>query len=359
MKNTKYKLILGILLISTSILAQNSATPGNLTSKIILSLQPGEKILTAESCLVLSVSNNQSYVVVSKNNQLFVYDNGQRKGPYKDVDEANIKPCDSNNQDNNSCSVYEPAGSVNNTDYLVMNDDGTYAIKLNGKTYGPYPFIKDLQVWPDKSGFVAIIMDKQMKSTLVSSDGTNLALNGETERLQVSPTGKKYVVALKETPGIDPAFLNTDFSKLSQDEIMKLAQKQADREKNAGPPKSYIYTTGGTKLGPFDTQTFYSNNPAFTRSGGDNWIMVVDNTLYINGKIIKKYEDTDLNTCRIWLSRDGKRYAIISYDKVIFSDGNSYSYPLVPSSYEKDGKIFIKWLSLEHEKDLVLYSKEL
>jgi hypothetical protein len=28
-------------------------------------------------------------------------------------------------------------------------------------------------------------------------------------------------------------------------------------------------------------------------------------------------------------------------------------------AFEKDGKVFIKWISLENEKDLVLYSREI
>jgi hypothetical protein len=113
------------------------------------------------------------------------------------------------------------------------------------------------------------------------------------------------------------------------------------------------------KLGPYDAKDFSDNNPAFTKTGGDNWFMILNNTLYINGDLKQKFEDFSLSPCRVWLSKDGKRYAVVSDDSILFSDGSSYPYPVKIDSQEKNGKVFMIWLSLEKKKDLAIYSREL
>ena len=90
-------------------------------------------------------------------------------------------------------------------------------------------------------------------------------------------------------------------------------------------------------------------------------IMIIDNALYINGLKIKQFstDNTSLNMCNIWISLDGKRYAVLSYKEILFSDGSSYPAPVNLDIEKKDGKTFLKWIALENEKDLVSYSKEL
>ncbi len=355
MKNLILPLIvLGIFIENIS----SQTTTSKVTRKLLVTLQQGEKILEAESCLPLGISDNQVYLVTMADKKIYVYENGQRKGPFKDTEEAGIKACNETHNDN-ACSAYSSEQTSPDPEYLAMTDEGQYQIKLNGKTFGPYMFIKSMRIWPDKSGFVAITMDAEMKSYLVTSDGQKTALEGDAENLRFSATGKKYVFAVKENPNFNPALLKMDFSKMTQDELLKFAKEQEEKAKQAGPPKAYVYTSNGPKLGPFDVQGFYTDNPTFTKTGGDNWIMVIDDTLYINGVLVKKFENISLSTCNIWLSKDGKRYAIISYDKILFSDGSAYNYPLKPSSSEKDGKVYLNWLSLENEKDLVSFSKEI
>lgn len=332
----------------------------NVTRKLLVTLQPDEKIMMAESCLALLALENKVFLITTVGNNYFVYENGQRKGPFSKFEEIEVKawPEDSPKRENN-CSVYETAEESYNPDLLVANDDGTFSIKLNGKVYGPYGYITRIHAWSDNSGFVALTMDKQMKLRLVTSDGLDIPLNGEVEKIQFSPVSKKFVFALKEKQEVDPDFLKVDYSKMTQEEILKFAQKMEEKAKNAPPLKSYIYVNGTTKLGPYDLNAFYSNNPAFTKTSGDNWIMIMDDVLYVNGGKVKEFPNTGISTCQTWLSKDGKKYVVVTYDKITFSDGKVYEYPIEPSVSEKDGKITVKWAALENEKDLVFYSREL
>jgi hypothetical protein len=202
-------------------------------------------------------------------------------------------------------------------------------------------------------------MDAGMKSYLVTAEGQNTELEGNAESLHISPSGRNYVFAVKENPNLNAALLNMDFSKMTTEELMKFAREQEEKAKNAGPPKAWVYMSNGPKLGPFDAREFYFNSLTYTKTGGDNWIMRMDNTLYINGIEKRKFEDIDLNSCKVWLSKDGKKYAVASWDKIVFYDGAVYQYPIKITGLEKDGKIIMKWVSLENEKDLVVYSGEL
>ncbi|NJK96132.1 MAG: hypothetical protein HC905_15570 [Bacteroidales bacterium] len=196
-----------------------------------------------------------------------------------------------------------------------------------------------------------------MNASLVTSEGLNVALKGDVEKIQVSPVEKKYLIAVNEREAVDMSMLNKDFSKMTQEEIMKWAKEQEEKVKNAPKPNSYVLVNGTTKFGPFPLNSFYSNNPGFTKNG--NWIMSVNDVLYINGVKVKEFTDMNVNTCQTYLSSDGKKYAVASYDKIFFSDGKTFMSPMEITAIEKDGKVTLKWLSLENEKDLVLYSREL
>jgi hypothetical protein len=346
-----------LILLVMALLPVKSQTP--VERKLLVTLQPNEDVLYSESCLNLSMNADQFYLVTLYNNKIYTYENGQKKGPFNDPEEAEIKKCSSGYSSDFKCSIYDTQIPETDPQSLQTNNDGSFSIKLNNKTYGPYPFIAQLYIWPDKSGFVATTMSKDMKMSLITSEGLNLPLNGDIEKIHFSPKGKKFIFALKERQDVDMSILNTDFSKMSQEELITFAKKQEEKANSAPKLNSYVYVNGTTKLGPYDLNAFYSDNPGFTKTGGENWIMTLNNALYINGTKVKDFPDMDLNACKTWVSSDGKRYVVISYDKIVFSDGKSYENPVEFTVEDKGGKLLVKWVSFENEKDLVLYSKSL
>ena len=62
------------------------------TKKVLLTLQSDETLQISESCIGLSYTANQLYVVTRKGDKLFVYENGQRKGPFS-MDAIKLKDC--------------------------------------------------------------------------------------------------------------------------------------------------------------------------------------------------------------------------------------------------------------------------
>jgi hypothetical protein len=355
MKNIIYTLTACMLLCAYSYCQTSSA---NASRKILATLQPNEYIVTDESCLPVAVSDNNFFLVTRLGDNFYTCENGQRKGPYKSLKAEDIKACGDNSFEV-GCAVYQGEESAPDNSLLSVTDDGKYVINFNGKKYGPVQFISQIHVSPDRSSFVALGMDDKMKMYLLTSAGVNTILEGTVEALNISPSGRNYVFAVKENSDQVNPFMSKDMSNMTPEEIMKIAQEYEAKLKAAGPPQTYIYSGNGPKIGPFDAKEFSGRNPAFTKTGGENWIMIVDNTLYVNGKVLQKFEGIDLQACRVWLSKDGKRFAVVSYEDIRFSDGSSFPYPLKMGSFEKDGKTLMRWVALENERELVEYTREL
>jgi hypothetical protein len=346
------------LLSFTLIIAVNYlSAQDNASRKVLLSLQPGESIITNESCLLLSSSANQLYLVTLLDKQIFVYENSQRSGPYKSFNDIKVRNCMGHN--NTECAVYVQPEQNQTQEYIGFTDEGAYVIKFNAKTFGPYKFVSNLYVSPDKTFFVAIVANEMMKFSLVTSGGIQQNLDGSVERLIISPSGKQYLLLVKENAS-EMSMMNMDLSNMSQEALMKMIQEQAEKQKNAGPPQTQIIGTDGKLIGKYKSDQLYQNNPAYSQSGGDTWYMVIDNGLYVNGQLIKQFDEySNVSTCKLWLSKDGKRFALVGYDKIIFSDGKTYP-PAIDFQVDNSGpKTILKWISLENEKDIVSYSKEL
>jgi hypothetical protein len=326
--------------------------------KQLATLRAEEGIIYDESCFPLELNGGVFYMVTRLDGKFYIYENGQCKGPFDKPEDGGYKNC-SSGKVSDKCNILEQESSGADPQILTVNDEGKYLIRFGGKEYGPFTYIRELHVNSDKTGFVALTLDESMKTTLITSKGDRIQLEGDVESLQVSKSGKNYVFAVKENPSMDPELLKKDFSKMTPEEMMQFAKEQEEKAKQAGEPKAWVYSSNMQKLGPFKPSDLYTNNPAFTKTGGENWIMVMDNTLYINGVVKKKFDDMDLNTCKIYLSADGKRFAVSSYDKILFYDGAEYSYPLEINIIDNGAKTTMKWVSLENEKDLVLYSRDL
>jgi hypothetical protein len=326
--------------------------------KVLLTLQPNETILTGESCIDIAITTNSLYVVTLQNGRIFVYENGQRKGPFSSPDAAKVKNC--NNYSSAECAIYKSENSSETAnEFLGYSEDGKMHIKFKGKTYGPYKFIRDFFVSKDKSVFTAVAANDDLKFTLISSDNTIQPIKANVSKLLVSSSGKKFLAIEKQGDEIDPNIMNIDYSKLTTDQIMKMAKEMEDKKKNAGEPQAFLYTNGGKKFGPYPVESISDYNPAFNRTGGDNWYMLLDNALYINGIKIKQFDIIHPSTCNIWISADGKRYVVTDYEKMYFSDGSKYNAPIKITTENKDGKTLLKWVAFENGKEIVSYSREL
>lgn len=323
----------------------------------LFSIPAGEKPVYSECKLYMSSSGNSVSLVTNDiNGKFYVYENGKRLGPIVDFKKIVQKPQDE--QDILTSSVYVSERPTNQEGIVITNDDGKMSIKSGAKTYGPYQLVLNAYTGDDGILTAAIVL-QDMKPNLLTQSGNLIILDAMPLYSNVSPSGKKVlIVTVKEyTPSVD--VLKQDLSKLSVTELQKLSKKMEEEKNNAPPPQAFIYFSDGKKMGPYPKDAFSSGNPAFCVTAGENWMMTIDNMLYVNGTLLANLGDeyTPLNT--IWLSPDAKRFAIIAYDKISFNDGSSFQFPLLVKKSIKDGKIWLTWVSLENEKEIVLYSKPL
>jgi len=352
----KHLLILALFIAIYPALVINAQVNNAVKTKLF-NISSGEKPVYSECKLYLSSSGNTlSLVTRDENGKFYVYENGTKLGPIDDFNKIVQKQQDE--KDILTSSIYVSERATNLEGIVTSNDEGKMLIKSGGKTYGPYQGVLNAYTGDDGNLTAAIIL-QNMKPSLLTETGTLVNLEGMPSYTNVSPSGKKVlIVSIKEyTPSID--FLNQDISKLSTDDILKLTKKVEEEQKNAPPPQAYVYTNNGKKLGPYPKDAFFTDNPAFCITAGENWMMTIDNNLYVNGTLLANLGSESVPNNTIWLSPDGKRFAIISYDKITFSDGSSFTFPLLVKKSQKDGKIWLNWVSLENEKEIVLYSKPL
>ena len=167
---------------------------------------------------------------------------------------------------------------------------------------------------------------KDSKPQLISSMGSVTELDGQPGFTHPSPTLNKLMVTTV-------------------------------KEKEGNPPEAYIYFQDGKKFGPYNPNKINPNNPAFSKTGGDNWLLTMNSKLFLNGIKTKDLINDQISPANIWLSPDGKRYVIIVYNRIEFSDGIIIKDPLKFRIQIQQNNITVWWLSVENEKDIVLYSK--
>ena len=334
-----------------------NAQGNNAVKTKLFSISTNEKPVYSECKLYMSSSGTTvSLVTRDDNGKFYVYEKGGKSGPIDNFRKIVQEPQD--DKDIMSSSLYVSERATNQEGMVTANDEGKMLIKSGGKTYGPYQGVLDAYTGDDGKLTAAIIVE-DMKPSLLTQTGTLVKLEGTPSFTNISPSGKKIlIVSIKE---YDPSkeLLNQDLSKLSVAELQKLSKKIEEEKNNAPPPQAYIYINDGEKLGPYPKDAFSTDNPSFCVTAGENWMMTIDNKLYVNGTLLSNLGSEYVANNTIWLSPDAKRFAIITYEKITFSDGSSFQFPLLVKKSQKDGKIWLNWVSLENEKEIVLYSKPL
>jgi len=331
---------------------------------ILLTLEKGELPVATESCFMLGDKADQIYLVTEKEGKIYIYDNGSKKGPFRDFASAGIRECPTQGSGNEDCSVYYPTTAEDGTNYLNFTPEGETMIRFGGKTFGPFFSVQELRVSEDRKRFTAVVVDEEMSFALLSSSGKQVPLDDAPVAFTTSMSGAGALVAVKTADNEESGeMMNIDFTNITTEELMELAKKMEEQQQEQGgedqPAEAYLYDLDGKQYGPYDPMLLYQDNPAFTISGGDHWILIEEARLFIDGKLAGEYPDVYLTPCNVWLSSDGLRHAIVNYDRIIFSDGTSYPFPLKVSVEEKNGQTVLHWISFEDEKLIVRYSRPL
>ena len=346
-----------LILIFKTLFASNAQTtaPG-VSHKILFSIGKEERPVFNESSILLSPIGSSVIVLTSdEEGRIYVYENGKKRGPFKDVSDTKVTFPEDDPEEYDP--AYRKESDSDYEKYIGYNDAGQVTIKFGGKSFGLFQFILEFYTTKDKTSFYAIIM-KDGKPFFITSAGNSFELDGQPGYSHISPSGKKMMVTTVKENNEVGEMINKDLSKLSAEEVARLGKEIEGKQKNK-PPEAFIYFQDGKKFGPYDPKKITAYNPAFIKCGGDNWLLTMDSKLYISGIAVTDLRNDQISPANVWLTEDGKRYVIVVYNRIEFSDGQVYKDPLKIRITINQNKITLWWLLFENEKDIVLYSKTL
>ncbi|MEY8593964.1 hypothetical protein AALK14_21225 [Butyricimonas hominis] len=337
---------------------------------------PSESIDVAESSGgVLSGGGEISIAVYNAADRSFyIYKDGKRTGPYTKSEMKAQLPADRVKYMNANVTRKVRASQKPLQDGYVVE---------GGKKYGPLEGeLYYLYENEDKSAFIAVVYnmnaplafvtplagvvktDKYMQYDLevLTNEGgkvllLSIPLTSTNPQKQMEKQMEYNQIQMeKMKPIID---LTKKMQGASTEEQMKVVaeikrkKEEIEKElKEIAPDQlvfeKYIYTLDGKGYGPYAKDAMI----CFSRSGGEHWAAMFNGTLRIDGVEMQVpggiYPTSDI----LWISPDGQRFALKEYDKIAFSDGKEYPYPM-HVTYE-NGELI--WLCMENKESIVRYS---
>jgi hypothetical protein len=338
----------GILVASAAILA-GAASPAfaqEPTRKVLYSLEPGETIMHAESIIALTAEAADIILVTTKGKgdqgPFFVFRDGAKKGPFtslKDAMAAAYADRKNPSQRKRDCAAYTPGPAPAGAQPTSAEAKAGKTLQFKGATLGPHAMIFSNRVTPDGALAYITAADND-KAWFECSDGRKVSFGGLPADFKFSPDGKNAAVLVQGRFSMNEM---NNFAKLPPEKLAD-AYKEMD--------KKYLYTIDGKKFGPFDSFEPYSF--WFLKTSNDLYFRVEDQ-VFRNGAPMIKAESFD--SCNFYPSPDGKSYAMFNYSNITFSDGKEYPSPLDVLAYQDKGKTVFKWITLENNKDLVVYQR--
>lgn len=218
-----------------------------------------------------------------------------------------------------------------------IGEAGRGVITFQGKSFGPFQQVLQIQVTPDKSRFYALAA-KNGELRFLSSDGRNVPAAGMPANIEVSPDGTKAVAQCQGAVTIIDG-VKVDMSKIDPTTF----------------DDTCLYAIDGTKLGPFHKGQDFGE--VWFAAGSQNWLFDLGKALYLNGKPLRTFpHHVDKRT--FWFD-DDTHYAWIDADELCFADGAKYPYPVMIRNEKRGGKTVLCWIALLKNGDVVAYQRTL
>jgi len=336
-----------ILLISLASIWLTSHARGSAVERsVVLSLGTGEMVMWAESHVFLSAAKDDIILIVGKGEKgpFYAYRNGKKSGPFSGIDDAMSEAFEDRQELSSrgrDCAVYDPDPPPADAEPMISEgDDGGQTLEYTGKTFGPHLLIGTTTITPDGSRLYYTATDKD-KAWFGCADGRRISFKGVPSDFKFSPDGKKAAVLAEGT--VTTAEME-DMGSLPPEKLDAMIKEMDQR---------FLYTIDGKKFGPFPSQ--FGRNDFWFPAGSNDLYFMLDGQIYRNGQPFLKSKSID--PCAFYPGPDGKSYAYIDYEKIVFSDGQKYASPLELSVFAENGKTVFKWLVLENDKDLVVCRK--
>jgi hypothetical protein len=340
-----------ILLSALAICAQSQVK-----HEVVYTILANESLLISESSAGLACEGGEICLTVfeASTKSFYVYRNGIKNGPYTKNQIAQYM-C-SNDVINLSPTAIDNVYLEPN---ITITEDGKVILNFKGRTYGPHTAISPVYYSSDANNFAAVVTDENLKSSIISSLGSEFKVEGNVENINFDASGTKFLITTTTQSEFD-AIINAKMleiaeREMSEEEIMKMISEINELEQSASDDdkasKSWVYTETGAKYGPY-SENLYSYNPCFYKGDSKYWILISGNTLFINGKEIKSFPDMYPVTENVHISADGSKWAIRFYDKMVLWDGKEYPYPLYSTICNGN----LVWINVLDNTKVIRYS---
>jgi hypothetical protein len=343
----KSRIVLGVLVaaaLSTAALKQTGAADAART--VLYSLESGETIMRAESTMALALNATDVVLITTKGKgdagPFFVLRDKARKGPFSNFKEAMAAAYAGRTPlapRKRTCATYDPAAPPPGAALTPVAARGGQSMQFKGTTLGPHQMVLSTLVTPDGALAYVTSMDGD-KAWLESSDGRKVSFGGTPGELKISPDGRNAAVHVQGRSSMSEM---QAMSKLPPEKFLEAA-----KDMNA----TFLYTLDGKTYGPFDPFGGFW----YAKTSSDLFFRVKDQ-VFRNGAPMLTISSFD--PCNFYPSPDGKAYVVFDYANITFSDGKKYPSPLDVSAAAEGGRIVVRWLALENNKDLVVYQKAL
>lgn len=307
--------------------------------KVIATLGPGETLVYGENCFHIDRSPESiSFVTVvgsGSEKQYYCYGkDGTRTGPVKSPDPKYWTDCQDKKAED--CIPNDEQNMTGMEKYIDWTDG---SINFQGKKIGPYGQMLFFNISKNEQYIYGIALSVDQKLIYFDNTGRKVELNGSPGQIIVSPDGKRSFVRVDGSLNpFDPATV----------------QKMMDNPAEFNDPKVFLCSIDGTKLGPFSSSSFH--DAWFTDD--NRWVVCNDNDILLDGKQLFR-ASSYISPCDLWISSNGSDYAWANYENIFFKDGSKFPAPIEISYTTVSGKNYLKWLTLEEGKNLVLYKKPL
>ncbi len=327
--------------------------------EVLVTIPSSETMITGESRFVIGCSSKQNCIITKDNDkfQYYTYQNGVKVGTFASMHEAFSK-CSVSNVELNSGSLVENTESTKQAEMFSVNENGQFVISHLGKKHGPYKLIMGLYMSKDKQIFHAVVRTLDNKQAMVSNLYAPIFIDGNIQSMSMSNSGKTFMVSTLS--GIDLMGEMTKLGELNlsseeyQARLMKLMEESS---KQTSAPEVNVYLSNGQKFGGYNKDEMATSYPSFCKTGGEHWMMILSNKLYVDGVFVVDFKENWMALNDVWISADGKRFVYKTYDKLIFSDGRTYEYPLVLDFCKESNEL--TWVVLENKNSFVKYSCKL
>ncbi len=337
MKRIFLLIALSVAYVQSTVWAQTDIK-SDLTGRILFEIGPGEKMVEGENCFLLDPVSDRSAMVTSvgtgKNKQYYhYYAGGRKEGPFRKPDSTIWLECRTGDEWSGKYE-YEQAEPLEA--YVTQESDDHY-VTFRGQRFGPYMYITNFVVAPDKSNFYASGFTSENKIHFFDGTGREITIVGMADKILMSPDGKR---AILRTSG--------NYNLYDENELAKMMEHPEELSN----PQDYYYEITGERKGPFDPSSF--RDIWFTVN--NHLVYRVENDIYVDENLLFTTQDY-FSPDDLYISDKGDKYVFYNYENIHFSDGFEAPFPLFLKVSQGGDKVIVKWVTLEDETNMVEYQR--